>query len=152
MITTYKFSIIENNGNGNCVFETISYFVNLYKSSDHIVNSSHIRQSVASFYNAFERNIEYQRGTIEEAILLALQFDNDEAHEINVRNDSVSANFVDILVASLVFKFDIHLYRRRRNNDFFVEIISYQYSNKNTIDVLFTNNNIVSHFEALIYK
>lgn len=145
------FKRIENNANGNCLFETMEYLLSgtLYEYNHGYTRASEIREMVGQFYKDFDKDIDYPINTIEYNIKIGILFDNmddaEEAHDINICNDKVWASMTDVLICSLLFNVNINLYKYFEKK-YHLEKITSQYNFMETINILY---NGVNHFEAL---
>lgn len=149
------FKTIDNNANGNCLFESMAYLLegSLYELEHGVTSSDEIRYMVGEFYRKFDKDIYYPENTIEYRIKLGNMFDNidDEMpHDYNIYNDKVWASMTDVLICSLIFEININLYKYSSElNMYLLEKINSQYNFPETVNLLY---NGVNHFEALEYN
>ena len=146
------FEVVNNNANGNCLFESIAHLLNgsLYEIINGVTTADEIRCMVGEFYKDFDKEINYPESTIEYNIKIGNIFDNmdDEmAHDYNICNDRVWASMTEVLICSLIFEININLYRySAETNTFSLEKIRSQYNFPETVNLLYNGTN---HFEAL---
>ncbi len=143
-----RYKPVPNSANGNCLFEAMSYGL------DFSVYPADIRYCVGHFYETFSKDKTYEEGTLQQAIQLSRQFDTEDddgvSHEIAIKDDTVWANMTDIYICALIYKVNIHLFRKIRIANYtFVytcEQILCGYSDRPTVSLLYLNGN---HFVAL---
>jgi hypothetical protein len=148
MLTTDQFinrvTVVPNNADGNCLFESIEYLIKrVYSASD-------IREMVGEFYRNFDRDVNYPESSIENTIKIGILYDNidDEMpHDYNIWNNNVWASMTDVLICSLIFEVNINLYKYDSEIQMYhLEKITSQYHFTYTVDLLY---NGINHFEAL---
>jgi CRISPR/Cas system-associated endoribonuclease Cas2 len=142
-MTTPRFNRISNSADGNCLFETLSYFVG--------TSHEQLRQDLYLFYQCFDKTKEYPDNSFEANIQLSLIGDNDDGmgglHEDNVGQDKVWASFTDIMVLAHFLELNITVFRlNRRDIEFEFYSATENVSHYRNISILFVNGN---HFEAL---
>lgn len=143
------FQVIENNADGNCLFESLEYLLQNVMSVSN--TASEIREMVGNFYRNFDKDINYPESTIEYIIKIGNIFDNmddDMQHDYNIWNDKSWASMTDVLICSLMFEININLYKyNKESNTYHLEEIKSQYNFTETINILYNGTN---HFEALV--
>lgn len=148
-----KFYVISNNADGNCLFESIETLLNgsPYETEHGYTTAFAIRKLVGEFYREFDKDIDYPDTTIEYKIKIGILFDNVDdisQHDYNICNDRVWASMTDVLICSLLFEFNIDLYKYvSETNTYHIETITAQYNYTKTVSILY---NGVDHFEALL--
>jgi len=157
-----NFTIIENSGDGNCLFYSLNHFYNK-------ISNDFIRQMIAKYYEYFikhKMSEKYDVKSYEQEIQLAI---NDEGendtltdgtkieHHENIKNDGVYASFYDIKIFAYLANVCIAVFTKNEinNNETniqFINLDAYDSRIENSIGLFFSGDRKAGHFRAVVSK
>ena len=146
------FNRIEVDGDGNCLFHAVYYYLNKILEENKITSSSELRESVCQFYNYLYEN-KYQTWTLQAEIQEKLKQENEEkknkgkkSHQERICQDKEWAVDVDIRALSLILEKNIFVFIEFNGeflinpyiycNDFTTPIINLYFNGSNHFDVM----------------
>jgi hypothetical protein len=146
------FKRIAVDGDGNCFFHAVYYYLNNILKENKIKSSSELRESVCQFYNYLYEN-QYQKWTLQAEIQKKLKQENEDtknkgkkSHQERICENKEWAVEVDIHALSLILEKNIFVFIEFDGN---FSIFPYIYCNDFTTPIINLYFNGSNHFDVM---
>lgn len=143
------FTVLENNANGNCLFESVEQINNIFTPAQ-------LRRLVCDYYKSFDKEKIYDEDSLDGKLKIQMSVDNAEfhartgkelkrLHEKRICVPKEYAGMMDIMVIAMILHSNIVLLIANEH-DFTVHPIKVA----NDAPIMFIKFNGINHYEALI--
>jgi len=151
------FTVLENNADGNCLFESVEQLVGINNISTAAKSTAaNLRKQVCDYYKSFDKEKIYDEDSLEGKLKIQMSVDNAEFHartgkelkRLHEKRICVSkeyAGMMDIMVIAMILRSNIVLLIANEH-DFTVHPIKFA----NDAPIMFIKFNGEDHYEALI--
>ena len=108
-----QYNIIENHGDGNCIFESVAAFHCYWGSIEE--SAKQIRRHVSEYYDSVLLNNSWPEDSIQNLLIEMLELESRDSaytHQEKIRCDGIYGGICDLITAAFLFQFNIELYMK----------------------------------------
>ena len=105
--------IIENGGDGNCIFESVAAFHCYWGSIDE--SAKQIRRQVSEYYDSVLPHHTWPESSLQHLLTEMLDLESANsvcAHQEKIKYDGIYGGICDLITAAFLFQFNIELYMK----------------------------------------
>jgi hypothetical protein len=131
-----RYNIIENSGDGNCIFESVAAFHCYWGSIEE--SAKQIRLHVSEYYDSVLSHHSWPENSLQNLLIemLVLESRNSSyTHQEKIRCDGIYGGICDLITAAFLFQFNFELYMKMSDGNY--NLYSIRMQDTNTTHVFY---------------